>query len=148
MLASVENQKGANVSDGVAGFDLPSGFIVEDDIPVRNVRFWLYHHRSQVKLTVRPGQTLTFGFSEPTEEGWHGENVTIHYDADNRVIVRESACEGRDCDGFMGRYVTTAAMIGRLADGVKDLDDPEVVYPDWQRIEESQRDQYAEMAGY
>jgi len=41
-----------------------------------NARFWTVMHGNDVKITLRPGQTLNWGFTRPTEEGYTGEFET------------------------------------------------------------------------
>jgi hypothetical protein len=45
-----------------------------------NARFWDNFHGDLVKITLKPGQTLSWSESHPTDEGYNSEAVTyIHH---------------------------------------------------------------------
>jgi hypothetical protein len=81
------------------------------------------------------GQTQSFGYSRPTEEG---------YEYDNIELERNSG--GRDCDGPIDRHSEYVCKIG------PDLQADTNCYgdklPKWQRTKARVRDYYAEAMGY
>lgn len=117
-----------------------------------NARFWTWTNGGPVKLTLRPGQALTWHTSGPTDEGWKTETTTWSYDADEVVIGRRWETSERDCDGRLERGDAAICPIHALADYL--IPDPEfrdVRYPAWQDDPEGrawQRDHYAEAMGY
>ena len=78
-----------------------------------NARFWAFINDGPVKLTLRPGQTLTHHEGGPTEEGWSYES-TIWEHAGNHVI-REWHSEGSGCDGRVGNHGTDACQLDQLS---------------------------------
>lgn len=114
-------------------------------ISTRNARFWAYINGSFVKLTLKPNQELTWGHSEPTEEGFHAEGHEWEYDGCN--VYESIYTDGRDCDGRLsseGHYRWDMISIRPCFDQTRD--DPST--PVWDRISASQRDYFAEAAGY
>ena len=106
-------------------------------------RFWVpLNADDMVRLSVRPGQVVQWERGGPTEEGWQVEGATYHIEGDE--LVRESWCDGRDCDGRMSHDSITACRLDRLDahehDGVR--------YPAWETRETHLRDYQAEAAGY
>ena len=117
-----------------------------------NARFWIYLNGGPIKLTLKPGQTLRWCTSHPTDEGWHAEGGSwLH----NHGRIRRSWwSEGRDCDGRLSHFGYDSAPLDKLAEEEPYIGDsrPEdwqgVVYPAWEHEESGQRDEYAEAAGY
>lgn len=126
----------------------------------RNARFWVWWHDGWVKLTLRPDQQLTASYGGDTDEGWSTYSETWTHEGD--AILNECTSESLDCDGRHGNYYDSRCTLDKLAvrqhtkqtpwvegvgcEIVDDLDAP--LTPDWEGIYASQRDQYAEMAGY
>ena len=115
----------------------------------RNARFWVWQNSGWVKLTLRPGESLTTGWwQQQTNEGWHQWVVTWTYDG--LVVRRISADESRGCDGRLDRYGEDECAQGRLHSWescYREEGDPDGL-PDWQKVESGQRDYSAEAMGY
>ena len=104
-----------------------------------------------VKLTLRPGQSLTAFQSQPTDEGYHREvNAFTHY---GETVVCEWFETGRDCDG---RYERGGEMFCDLADlAARDAfaefpasENVGIKAPEWKRATGYRRDHTAEASGY
>lgn len=113
---------------------------------MRNARFWTWLNGAYVKLTLKPGQTLSWGQGGPTDEGWSSVEESWELSEDGEVIVRECVTDGSDCDGRLTQGTTMIAS----ADGATfcDYAGDGHFRPDWQRDDAWQRDQYAEAMGY
>lgn len=127
---------------------------------MKNARFWTWHNDGWVKLTLRPGQSLTHHVGGRTDEGWFSEATTWMHAVSE--IVRENDSSGCDCDGPLYRHWRDRCCLDELAvvSHVKQSDDFER-YPDgwmpdyaapltpaWESVSSSQRDVYAEAVGY
>lgn len=112
-------------------------------------------HGSPVKITLRPGQEMSWGFGYSHEEGYSSESYEWTHDGDS---IREEHCtDGRDCDGRIGSEQIYTALLTRLTGSypylayVSRLDLAawdDVSWPQWERASASQRDYSAEAAGY
>ena len=107
---------------------------------MRNVRFRVWHNDQYTKLTLRPDQTLEFGRSERTEEGYSWECDRYTYDAETETVTHEAFEGGRDCDGYSSeKWIwTIPAKSLTLRDS----------FSAWVKVEHGQRDMTAEAAGY
>ena len=76
-----------------------------------NARFWVWHRGGWVKLTLRPGQSLTASEGDPTDEGYRREVSTFTHHGD--VVGSEWYETGCDCDG---RYERGGESFCDLAD--------------------------------
>ena len=108
-----------------------------------NARFWNYVNGSAVKLTIRPGQTLSWSQCWRHEEGWSRETVTFSHVGTGVEV--ESISDGRDCDGYMSAKSSSYCPIanlskGSIREGVK--------FPRWHDPEVEVYDQFAQRAGY
>lgn len=110
-----------------------------------NARFWTYLNGSPVKLTMRPGQTVRHFSKGPTDEGWSSEAHTWHFDGFK--VVHEGVEDGRDCDGRLTQCWGSVCAITDLRAGHRD-DENGLCYPEWKHVSASQRDEFAEAAGY
>lgn len=115
-----------------------------------NARFWVYIH-CPVKLTLRPGQKLGHSYGGPCEEGWFRVAETWEHTGDG--VFKESTSDGRDCDGRLTQYFDSFAPLDqlRVREPYRMEGEPPsegVLWPNWERVSASQRDEYAEMAGY
>lgn len=117
-----------------------------------NARFWVYTDAGPVKLTLRPGQSLTHYVGGATDEGWSSFSSTWSHEGDH--VRREWCDDGRDCDGRLTRGGTDACPIGELAAGMP-IYWPEneelfegIHVPAWGEPDRWQRDEQAELAGY
>ena len=117
---------------------------------MKNCRFLVFINGDDVKLTLRPGQTLHHYQGGPTEEGWSSYAESWYLSSDSQVLTRESVSDGVDCDGRLTRYSTDYADAD--PDTFHSGHDPyktrPALFPYWKEGESSQRDQYAELAGY
>lgn len=114
---------------------------------MKNARFWEYHNGSPVKLTLKPGQTLSHWQGGATEEGWHSEATSWHLSSDGELLRREFTSDGADCDGRLTQGQDSLAL-SDPADFVPLYYSPELLRPDWRDAGGWQRDQYAEAMGY
>lgn len=125
----------------------------------KNARFWYFWNGGFVKLTLREGQTVEIGRSEPTDEGYSYATDEFSHEGD-RVLLRWET-GGRDCDGQTSSRGRSAAAIDKLA--VKaheptvyegDLRDGTVssaglMTPDWREAGRTRcRDAFAESMNY
>lgn len=139
---------------------------------MHTLRFWTFHRLGWVKLTLRPGQSLTARTFSRDDEGcsWSCETWTHSGD---RVTSRWGN-GGRDCDGEISHTGEGECLAARLAAVPAYLDDParmepatvrsfywrnhveaahfagrRIHRPDWQESQACEtRDAYAEAAGY
>lgn len=108
-----------------------------------NARFWNYVNGSTVKLTIRPGQTLSWSKCWRHDEGWSRETVTFSHVGTGVEV--ESISDGRDCDGYVNAKSSSYCPIanlskGSIREGVK--------FPRWHDPEVEVYDQFAQRAGY
>jgi hypothetical protein len=108
-----------------------------------NARFWIFHRDAWVKVTLHPGQQITFGFYEKTDEGFTRQVTNLCHDG--AAIVREWLDRGRDCDGLVetrGRdFCPLSALQGRTVDGLN--------VPDWREAAPVEiYDEFARAANY
>lgn len=123
-----------------------------------NARFWVYANEGPVKLTLRPGQSLSHHTGGRADEGWSYEGTTWEYPADEPVVCRKWAVEALDCDGRHGHWGEDVCHLSRLQSGAEPYFNEEdrqdrqtwegVIWPAWESENRGQRDQYAEIAGY
>ena len=134
-----------------------------------NARFWTFYRGSWVKLTLRLGQSLAFGFSAPDDEGYHFESNLYTYQRDDRpgtadpgplIVLCEWNTGGRDCDGSVRNTGAHFSPLDQLAAVESHMDAQEdksrshfqgqrIRRPDWQEFKEARcYDQFAEAAGY
>lgn len=108
----------------------------------KNARLLVWHRSEGVKITLRPGQTLSFGYSELTDEGYSASRSTFYFDGVG--VHAEYLDTGRDCDGrhehFHRAYCHRDLLTGHHVDGER--------WPDWDHLDSSQRDHTAESMNY
>ncbi len=109
-----------------------------------NARFWIWWNDGWCKLTLRPGQSVTMYTGKPTDEGFSCEAQTYEYDGE--TVASEINTWGADCDGRHEWHGESSCTLEGLHGIEGDEYGPD--RPDWQRGRSSQRDQYAELAGY
>lgn len=126
----------------------------------RNFRFWIWYRGSWVKLTLKPGQKLSYSFGSPDEEGYSWEAASYYHEEDG--VREEWADGGRDCDGEIAHYGERWCPASRLSVvPAHDHGNPpgspnrhyfqsELIHrPDWERIKTTRvYDQYAQLANY
>lgn len=112
-----------------------------------NARMWFYWHGDYVKVTLRPGQCLQFGFSVATDEGFSSEAVILEHRGDH--VYESWGSMGRDCDGKIMQGGEGIARLDRL-DGNTGHWLPRDVpgTPVWEQGRSEYRDHQAEAAGY
>ena len=110
-----------------------------------NVRFWIWNKEGPVKLTVPcDGSEIADSSSWPSDEGWG--YMADRYWVEDGVLYHESSHGGRDCDGRIDYETVWRCPLADLkADTSYGEDNPR---PLWERVSRSQRDEYAELAGY
>ena len=108
----------------------------------RNARFWW----GAVKVTLRPGQSLTTEHAGRCDEGWSRECETLTYDLDDMAVRAERFSEGRDCDGYHSDYRVSVCPLADLAARFNDYNG--LWQPAWRNEHSECRDQFAEAAGY
>lgn len=111
---------------------------------MKNARFWTFENNAAVKLTLRPGQTLTHFTFQRDDEGYHASQT--RWTHDGKGVDRSDYWEGRDCDGVTeGAYESYCALRG-LHSGPMGEDG--TAYPDWKHGPTAYRDHSAEAMGY
>lgn len=130
-----------------------------------NARFWDIINGGLVKITLKPGQSITHFRGGPTEEGWFLEETTWYYDPYLDAVRCHTINDGVDCDGRLShadeaistledlRMVTAKKVYWTLDGGASfypKLDDryKAIKKPRWETLESYQRDYAAEAAGY
>lgn len=123
-----------------------------------NARFWIYANESWVKITLRPGQSLSWSYGGRTDEGYSYHYET--YESDGETVECLITDTGRDCDGRLDRYWRGEVAIkdlppAHLRDAIEPIDADQPSYGmrpvhrvQWQEAGACQRDEYAEIAGY
>lgn len=117
-----------------------------------NARWWTWLNGGWIKLTLKPGQRLQWGFGQTDSEGWSREYWSWEY-VECDVLPRiesEFHEEAMDCDGRLDRDVSLVCPIKDLAAREVYDSDEKVTYwtPEWERMHAGQRDYSAEAAGY
>jgi hypothetical protein len=123
-----------------------------------NARFWVYINGGPVKLTLKPGQALSWSRGGRTEEGWSRESESWEWDGEDWPGVLRHAwlSEGRDCDGYLSHDGEDICRRAGLRSGdfpcLDYCENPAawdgVRWPAWEKVRSWQRDEYAELAGY
>ena len=111
-----------------------------------NARFWVQNADDFVKLTLRPGQSLSHSQGRPTDEGWASLARTWSYDLPEFLVRCEYVDDEVDCDGRLTRGVELECPLHRLEALTFNATPP---LPFWEKRAPSwQRDYQAEVAGY
>lgn len=122
--------------------------------PTRNARFWVWGPDGWVKLTLKPGQSLTHKSGGPHEEGWSYTDITWQHQG--TYLATDQVTNSRDCDGRLDRYWEATAT---KLEPYYDHHDPKTNEyqqsgtlvgdrPVWEEESASQRDHTAEAMGY
>lgn len=111
---------------------------------VRNARFWIWENGDWVKLTMRPGQTITRYWRMPCDEGWASAYSQYQFNGSHVLVECES--DGCDCDGRLTDSRLFVCPLANLKAIEADEDRP--ARPEWEKVRARQFDEYAEMAGY
>lgn len=110
----------------------------------KTVRFWEYVNGDWVRLRLRDGQTLRWGWHRAHEEGWSRESH--EWALENGILTYKVSSDGVDCDGRLSTiagYWCTIDQANVMNNGA-----PPHLMPAWNRGKASQRDHAAEGAGY
>lgn len=119
-----------------------------------NARFWVFINDAWVKVTLRCGQTLTWGKSRPDEEGYSFETSTWCHEGP--IVIDEWSNGGSDCDGPISRSGTSYCPIADLAgveamgEDMRDYFDGRIIHrPEWRQAGSTRvHDARAQAAGY
>lgn len=116
-----------------------------------NARFWTFWRCGWVKLTLRPGQSLSASHVGPTDEGYHGEAETWTHDGE--IVRSEYTSWGRDCDGRHESGGERVCPLEKLKAANMflqfDIEENRGIFaPWWQDADSYHRDYTAEAAGY
>lgn len=115
-----------------------------------NARFNVLIHGEQVPITLKPGQTLSWGAAWRHEEGW--SSVSYVWSFDGEYVTQDYATDGRDCDGRLSTESVTECHVHHLRAHTYTLNhaDGERTYyaPKWETVRSGQRDYSAEAMGY
>ena len=124
----------------------------------RSVRFWIHCPGNCdggfIRLTLRPGQSLTWCRYRTTDEGWSLEMTTWTHDEREGLVIQNHATDGVDCDGRLYRASTWVCPIADLAAEQPNdycLDNYNclgIMLPAWVEENAWQRDYEAEKVGY
>lgn len=118
---------------------------------MKKVRFWEWVNGSPVKITLYLHKPLDWGQAWGHEEGWSSKSCRWELTTDS--IVRTSGTDGRDCDGRLSTTTVCTAKTTELAVVLphyapdRELH-PGMMFPDWDKIDSRQYDEYAEMMNY
>lgn len=126
-----------------------------------NARLWHYvSGAGYVKLTMRPGESITIRSGGPTDEGYSYTEETYDYDVEAGTVTLTTDTRARDCDGPLDTLHVCSCPIDQLhARSMAEVFDAEswpeehkaaqgIYTPNWQRLSASQRDYYAESMNY
>lgn len=120
----------------------------------RNARFWDWVNNGWVKITLKPGQSLSHHRHSKDEEGYSYEHTEWNYFVDGEdEITRNWISGGRDCDGEIRNTGGEVAVRG--ADGFALVSVAEIhmgqpmARLDWKTAVPTRvYDQYAQQMGY
>lgn len=120
-------------------------------LPFRdNARFWEYVNDGWVKITLKPGQSLTHVRAGRHDEGWYRDELSFEHNDIGVVSVYVS--DGTDCDGRITHATKTFCLLSKLKakpaePDKKDFPIP-VPRPQWEQLSSRQRDYSAEAMNY
>lgn len=111
-----------------------------------NARLWIYYPPAEscVKITLAPGQSLSWRAGGPDEEGWHSEGETYSYDGE--IVTVQASTDGQDCDGRISTYREHHCPVGELRAYPNSY--AGLPMPEWREGIVSQRDYSAEAMNY
>ncbi len=111
---------------------------------VKNARFLEFINDGQVKITLRPGQSLRHRSFHRHDEGYSATEICWSHRGDR--VIYEMDSRGSDCDGRTSYSAAGECALDRLKSGFEE--DFGMRYPDWVKTYSSQRDYTAEAMGY
>lgn len=121
---------------------------------MKRARIWIYRTQTEtwVKITITEAKPVELYRAYRHNEGWSSEyeKYSIETLEDGRVgVLSEQTTDGTDCDGRLTQRYDYFAPLDQLT-AYRNEYTPDYVrgLPDWERVSSSQRDYYAEAAGY
>lgn len=119
---------------------------------MRNARFWTVVNNGPVKVTLKPGQSLSHRSGGAHDEGFCLHGVTWEYSGEHGTVGLFEYERGRDCDGPHSASYESECPLDRLCDrelyGFDELEFTGIRLPEWEPLEAEQHDEYAEAMGY
>ncbi len=109
----------------------------------RNIRFNVHMNGGVVKMTLKPGESLTHHSYEPNDEGYNAASETWSFK--DGYLCLDVFTHGRDCDGRVSSTTELRCPADRVNAGRNGYGDPT---PEWDRTSSRHRDYSAEAAGY
>lgn len=109
------------------------------------VMFWTFVDSEYVGVRLEPGDTIEFEFGGPHEEGYHYRSIAMRHEGE--FITCADYTSSRDCDGPLQTWEEHEARVDKL-DAREPIDDESPRGVEWERLSASQRDHFAEAAGY
>lgn len=104
-----------------------------------NARFWTRGQNGLVKITLKPGQLLSWHEFHYTDEGYSSSWETWRHCGD--YIEREYGARARDCDGPIETYHMDICEIDKL-------NGTEGNFPAWQNTDDYVIDHFAQLMNY
>lgn len=116
-----------------------------------NARFWQWHNGGWIKITLKPGQSLSTNYGGPTDEGYSYAWERWTHEGDR--VVRESGSQSCDCDGRLDEHWEGECLLEDLKAInqfalYEEEADKGIYRPEWKKISAGQRDYSAEAMGY
>ena len=110
---------------------------------IKQARFWIDYKGSFVRLKIKAGQTVSYSYGGPTDEGYSytGES----YNFDGRMVACDWGTDARDCDGRVTHTGSAYCAANRLTAGYVENG---IAFPAWEHGETGQRDYSAEAMNY
>ena len=113
---------------------------------MKTVRFWhMTPSANWVKLTLRGDKQIKFHSSRFNGEGTSWESDTYYFEGDN--VLNEWARGGNDCDGCHKSGGTLCCPIDKLQSR-EHWEEKGLMLPQWEKLEQWERDTFAENSNY
>lgn len=114
----------------------------------KNARFWIYRNEGWVKICLVPEQSIEVRSGGPCDEGfcYRADVYRLTEDEYGQIVESEHHEYSRDCDGPSEYHWEGFARLDDLH--IQEVDGETFLRPSWRKVNASQRDIYAEMAGY
>jgi hypothetical protein len=113
----------------------------------KTARFWVFYKDDCVRISLRDGQKLSFGFGELTDEGNHSEGEDWERDGDTLILT--GWYDSTDCDGRVTSSLTREGLVSEIPKGPPTSADPHsrFIYHALRKTDSEYRDFRAESAG-
>ncbi len=89
-----------------------------------NARLTLWGNGETVKVTVRPGQALSWNYSRRTDEGFTSGGFQVSLEQKTGIVILQEWSEGRDCDGRTSFDSILSCHVSRLHASVNGFGEP------------------------